>query len=249
MRAPLEERRSAPSSCCRPACWPSPRWRRWPCSSPATDGRGERPRRRVASVVDSPGHARGDQVVRHGQHQGRHAPHAQRGQPVHRAAQPALRQRAPDPYGNNAITYANPPQSFIPAGQQLFAQTCSSCHGNEANGVDPRARPPSARTCRAWRGHRRLLGQHRPDAGRRRQGGRGRAQADPADPAAGARDRRLGQLARPRRAGRPDPHLDGANLSVGADLFSLNCAACHTITGAGDALAYGTNAPTLQNRT
>jgi ubiquinol-cytochrome c reductase cytochrome c subunit len=46
----------------------------------------------------------------------------------------------------------------------------------------------------------------------------------------------------------PTPHLKGANLSVGADLFSLNCAACHTITGAGDALAYGTNAPSLQNR-
>ncbi len=36
-----------------------------------------------------------------------------------------------------------------------------------------------------------------------------------------------------------------ANLSNGASLFALNCAACHTITGAGDALAYGTNAPTL----
>ena len=46
----------------------------------------------------------------------------------------------------------------------------------------------------------------------------------------------------------PIPHLQGANQSVGADLFSLNCAACHTITGAGDALAFGTNAPTLQNR-
>ncbi|MGP0029576.1 MAG: c-type cytochrome [Acidimicrobiales bacterium] len=45
----------------------------------------------------------------------------------------------------------------------------------------------------------------------------------------------------------PTPHLKGASVSVGASLFSLNCAACHTITGAGDALAFGTNAPTLQN--
>ena len=37
-------------------------------------------------------------------------------------------------------------------------------------------------------------------------------------------------------------------MSVGANLFSLNCAACHTITGAGDALAFGTNAPSLQVR-
>ena len=40
-------------------------------------------------------------------------------------------------YGNTAITYANPPQSFISAGRLLFAQTCSSCHGSEANGVNP----------------------------------------------------------------------------------------------------------------
>ena len=46
----------------------------------------------------------------------------------------------------------------------------------------------------------------------------------------------------------PYPHLSGANQSVGASLFALNCAACHTITGAGDALAFGTNAPSLQNR-
>ena len=40
-------------------------------------------------------------------------------------------------YGNGAITYSNPPPSYIAAGRLLFAQTCSSCHGNEANGVDP----------------------------------------------------------------------------------------------------------------
>ena len=46
----------------------------------------------------------------------------------------------------------------------------------------------------------------------------------------------------------PTPHLRGANVAVGASLFSLNCAACHTITGAGDALAFGTNAPSLQDK-
>jgi len=46
----------------------------------------------------------------------------------------------------------------------------------------------------------------------------------------------------------PTVNLKGANVSVGADLFQLNCAACHTITGAGDALAFGTNAPSLQDR-
>ena len=46
----------------------------------------------------------------------------------------------------------------------------------------------------------------------------------------------------------PYPHLATADQSAGQNLFSLNCAACHTITGAGDALAFGTNAPSLQNR-
>ena len=46
----------------------------------------------------------------------------------------------------------------------------------------------------------------------------------------------------------PTPNLKGADVADGASLFALNCAACHTITGAGDALAFGTNAPTLQNR-
>ena len=40
-----------------------------------------------------------------------------------------------------------------------------------------------------------------------------------------------------------------ANLATGASLFALNCAACHTITGAGDELAYGTNAPSLHYAT
>ncbi len=52
-------------------------------------------------------------------------------------------------YGNTAITYANPPRSFISAGKLLFAQTCSSCHGNDGQRRrSRRVRPPSAPTCR-----------------------------------------------------------------------------------------------------
>jgi ubiquinol-cytochrome c reductase cytochrome c subunit len=45
----------------------------------------------------------------------------------------------------------------------------------------------------------------------------------------------------------PTPHLKDANVSDGAALFALNCAACHTIEGDGDALAQGTYAPSLRN--
>ena len=49
--------------------------------------------------------------------------------------EPPVPRRQPLSYGNNSITYANPPQSYIQAGHELFAQTCSSCHGNNANGT------------------------------------------------------------------------------------------------------------------
>ncbi len=152
-------------------------------------------------------------------------------------------------YGNTAITYANPPQSFVSAGRLLFAQTCSSCHGNEANGVGPQGQATigpnlqgvGAATVDFWVSTGRMPAADVKAVEAERKASRlTPLQAlelaawvnslDPSVPAV------------------PTPHLGSANQSVGADLFSLNCAACHTITGAGDALAFGTNAPTLQNR-
>jgi ubiquinol-cytochrome c reductase cytochrome c subunit len=46
-----------------------------------------------------------------------------------------------------------------------------------------------------------------------------------------------------------DLDLRTANVAQGFDMFSLNCAACHTITGAGDALASGYHAPSLHGVT
>jgi ubiquinol-cytochrome c reductase cytochrome c subunit len=43
----------------------------------------------------------------------------------------------------------------------------------------------------------------------------------------------------------PSLNLKSASLSNGFSLFTLNCAPCHTITGAGDALANGYHAPGL----
>ncbi len=48
------------------------------------------------------------------------------------------------------------------------------------------------------------------------------------------------------------PNMNGVNsasISDGASLFALNCAGCHTITGAGDALASGAYAPSLHQAT
>ena len=147
-------------------------------------------------------------------------------------------------YGNSSITYANPPRSFIDAGRELFAQNCSSCHGNEANGVGPQGEATigpnlqgvGAATVDFWVSSGRMPA---------------------ADVKAVEAERRASRLTPlqalqlaafvnsldPSVPAVPTPNLVGANQSVGAELFSLNCAACHTITGSGDALAYGTNAP------
>lgn len=150
-------------------------------------------------------------------------------------------------YGNRYMTYSNPPQSLIHAGQLLFAETCSTCHGNEANGVGPGGQATigpnlvgvGAATIDFWVSSGRMPA---------------------ADPKAVEAERRASRLTPlqalelaawvnsldPAVPAVPDPHLKGANQSMGQNLFSLNCAACHTIEGSGDALAFGTNAPSLE---
>lgn len=44
-------------------------------------------------------------------------------------------------------------------------------------------------------------------------------------------------------------NVSEANVAQGFSLFALNCAPCHTITGAGDALADGVSAPSLHGVT
>jgi len=150
-------------------------------------------------------------------------------------------------YGNQSITYANPPRAFIDAGRLLFAQACSSCHGNRANGVGPLGQPSigpnlvgvGAATIDFWVVTGRMpAADVRAVQAVRRTTRLTPLQAlelaawvnslDPAVPAV------------------PYPHLQGADQSAGLNLFSLNCAACHTIEGSGDALAFGTVAPSLQ---
>jgi ubiquinol-cytochrome c reductase cytochrome c subunit len=152
-------------------------------------------------------------------------------------------------YGNSAITYANPPQSYIAIGRQLLATICSSCHGTEANGVNPEGgatigpnlQGVGAATVDFWVSSGRMPATDvKAVEAERRESRLTPRQAleiaafvnslDPSVPAV------------------PYPHLQGADQSVGMSLFALNCAACHTIEGTGDALAYGTNAPSLQNR-
>jgi ubiquinol-cytochrome c reductase cytochrome c subunit len=152
-------------------------------------------------------------------------------------------------YGNGAITYTNPPQSFVTAGRQLFAQYCSSCHGNTANGVGPEGQPTigpnlqgvGAATVDFWVSSGRMPATDVKAVEAERKATR-LTELDSLELAAWVNS------LDPSVPAIPTPHLQGADQSVGNELFSLNCAACHTITGAGDALAFGTNAPTLNNK-
>jgi ubiquinol-cytochrome c reductase cytochrome c subunit len=153
-------------------------------------------------------------------------------------------------YGNQHITYANPPQSFVDAGRLLFAQACSSCHGTRANGVGPEGQATigpnlqgvGAATVDFWVSTGRMpAADVKAVEAERKQPPRFNAKQS-LEIAAW-----VNSLA-PAVPAVPYPQLRGTDQSAGQDLFSLNCAACHTIEGAGDALAFGTNAPSIVNK-
>jgi ubiquinol-cytochrome c reductase cytochrome c subunit len=151
-------------------------------------------------------------------------------------------------YGNSAIMYNAPSSALDSLGEALFMQNCASCHGTKANGVPadgvagayPNLRGLGPATIDFWI-----------DSGR----------MPAADPRAIEAPRRFARLT-PNQAlavaawvnsldpsfpDVPTPNLKNANVADGAALFALNCAACHTIEGDGDALAQSTYAPSLRN--
>ena len=151
-------------------------------------------------------------------------------------------------YGDSAITYNVPSPSLAAAGQALFLQNCASCHGTEANGV------PANGTSGAYPN---LVGLGPATIDFWIESGRMPA-ADPRSVQAPRRQPRLTHdqaLAiaawvnslSPSYPGIPSVNVKDANVANGMALFALNCAACHTIEGDGDALAAGTFAPSLRN--
>jgi ubiquinol-cytochrome c reductase cytochrome c subunit len=147
-------------------------------------------------------------------------------------------------YGNSAIRYTFPSSRYIPTGQALFEEFCSSCHGNSAEGT---VRAPNLvglgpATIDFWVSTGRMPAENTSAVQAPRKPARLSDQQaidiaafvnslDPSEPAI------------------PVVNTKGASLSTGAELFALNCAACHTITGAGDELAYSTYAPSLRAAT
>jgi ubiquinol-cytochrome c reductase cytochrome c subunit len=135
------------------------------------------------------------------------------------------------------------PKSFIAPGQALFAANCASCHGGDAAGT---ARAPNLQS----------LGAGTVDF----WVSTGRMPLADSSIQATTKPPRFNHLQSleisayvqslaPGGVKVPVVDLSNANIGNGASLFTLNCAACHTITGAGDALANGAYAPTLHYAT
>ncbi len=152
-------------------------------------------------------------------------------------------------YGNRDITYVAPPDKLIPLGEALYMQNCASCHGSTANGVPADGTPgayPDLRglgpaTVDFWVASGRMPASDP----RNIQAERKQPRLTPAQALAVAAW--VNSLS-PATPYVPIVHsIKTADVSDGFQLFSLNCAACHTITGDGDALARGTNAPSLRN--
>ena len=143
-------------------------------------------------------------------------------------------------YGDTAITYRVPPSSYIAAGHKLFEENCSSCHLPTAQGsaAAPSLIGVGPATVDFW-----------VNTGRMPAATTLQVQAKQKPPR--LTDKQAEEVAAwinsltPSAPYIPDVHLKKADLAEGATLFALNCTACHTITGAGDELAYGTYAPSL----
>ena len=144
-------------------------------------------------------------------------------------------------YGSHhTIVYTVPPSVFIPAGQALFAQDCASCHGTDAQGTQyaPNLVGLGPATIDFWittgrmpaKNPRAVQAPEKPPQLTDRQALEVAAYVNSLDPATPYI---------------PHVNTQSASLAEGADLFSINCAACHTITGAGDALAKNTFSPSL----
>ncbi|NUT94418.1 MAG: c-type cytochrome [Saccharothrix sp.] len=131
-------------------------------------------------------------------------------------------------------------------GEQLYNNTCISCHGKNLDGVEDRG--PSLIGVGDAAVYFQVSSGRMPMARQEAQ-----AQRKPAVFTAEEIDA-LGAFIQSRGGGPETPEqrgeaLRGENSARGGELFRLNCAACHNFTGRGGALSSGKFAPTLDGVT
>jgi ubiquinol-cytochrome c reductase cytochrome c subunit len=139
----------------------------------------------------------------------------------------------------------SPSTQDIAQGKQLFGETCATCHGNNAEGT---TRAPS------------LIGVGAAAVDFQMSTGRMPARSQGAQMPENRvtySQTQIHQIAAyiaslgggPSIPAPEQVSAAGANIGLGQQLFSTNCAACHNIAGAGGALTYGKYAPALTRAT
>jgi ubiquinol-cytochrome c reductase cytochrome c subunit len=144
------------------------------------------------------------------------------------------------PSNQTGLFYVTLPKAFEAPGQALFSANCSSCHGPEAPGSTraPNLQGLGAGTIDFWVSTGRMPLANSSVQATRKPPRFNRLQT--LEIAAWVQSLTPGEGVQV-----PVVNTDGADLEAGNTLFTLNCAACHTITGAGDALMDGAYAPSL----
>jgi ubiquinol-cytochrome c reductase cytochrome c subunit len=131
------------------------------------------------------------------------------------------------------------PAAELAEGKTLFDGVCATCHGANAEGSSraPNLVGVGAATVYFWVSTGRM-----PLAYPTVQAEEKHPSFDDAQSRAIA-----AYVASLGPGGPPIPTVDlhNADISMGQQLFATNCAACHTITGVGDALSNGLQAPSL----
>jgi ubiquinol-cytochrome c reductase cytochrome c subunit len=142
---------------------------------------------------------------------------------------------------------AAPPQNStqIAQGKALFEDSCSSCHGLDAQGT---SQAPSLVGAGAAAVYFQMSTGRMPakEVGAENQ-------RKPTD----FTEQEIYDIAAyvaslgggPAIPSAADVSTEGANTALGSELFSTNCAQCHGFAGAGGALTYGKNAPSLNAST
>jgi ubiquinol-cytochrome c reductase cytochrome c subunit len=158
---------------------------------------------------------------------------------VNAVPSPSAAAKANSPKNETGIYYTLPPASFIAPGQALFAANCSSCHGPEAKGnIGPNLQGLGAGTVDFWVSTGRMPLENLSAQAIRKPPRFNRIQT--LEIAAWVQSLTPGEGTKI-----PIVNTATADLENGNTLFTLNCAACHTISGAGDALMEGAYAPSL----
>lgn len=158
-------------------------------------------------------------------------------------AQSASASRSAALSARDPIKYQRLPSSYVSPGRLLFESSCASCHGTDALGsaVAPPLQGLGPATVDFWVSSGRMPLAN-PTAQPLRKPPRF-SRRETLEIAAFVSS--LAPTAPDFPNGVPSVDTQTANLSEGNSLFVLNCAGCHTITGAGDALAQGFFAPSL----